>query len=436
MVENTEFSGKNTVLFDLDNTLFDHYYSLRNAISVNREQFGLDAFTVSQLIDVYNASLQVAYDRYLQKEISYDEKDSEKVRLFFENLSLPVPGSDDIDTFLNSYNEVYFRDRRATPGSIETLVRLNEHGFRLGVVTNGQTKDQIEKMQAIGVAHLIDALVTSEQVGYPKPSRHLFAAALGKLDAEPGSTLLVGDDAKTDIEGSLSNDIDAVLYKPTSKETKIEVLDTMVYVIHHMKELLPYLGIEEPSFAPAIEINGNTIHFSGLGIDIVTAPRHCMSLGKETIQGCFAEMEQLCLDLSKGIPINALARLKKMIMMTAHDANLIDENRVEIAVPGLVDIFPPAYTVVPYEERRNSIRVENFSGEIRLVPDSNWSPDIEKIAMLLRLFQGYLDKLSIDHPRAGIRLLRDSFYLISEQAGIDSKAIVIRGERIEEEGDS
>ncbi len=432
MTENLEMSGKNTVLFDLDNTLFDHFYSLRNAISANREQFGLDSFTVNQLIDTYNASLQVAYDRYLKMEISYEEKDREKVRIFFENLSLPAPGSEGVDAFLASYDEVYFQDRRATPGSVETLVRLNEHGFKIGVVTNGQTRDQTEKMEAIGIAHLIDALVTSEQIGHPKPSRQLFAAALQELNATSESALFVGDDIKSDIEGALSNRIDAVLYKPTSKETKIEILGTMVHIIKHMKELLHYLGLEEEAFTPIIDISGNTIHFSGLGIDIVTAPRHCMSLRKETIQDCFAEMEQLCLELSKGAPINALARLKKMILMTAYDAHLIDEDRVEIAVPGLADALPPASRVVPYEERKNSIRVGNFSGEIQLIPNLNWSPNVEKTAMVLKLFQGYLDKLSIDHPRAGIRLLRDSFYLIAEQAGIERDNIVIRGEHIEE----
>mgnify|MGYP001604276379 CR=1 FL=1 len=73
---------KSTVLFDLDNTLFDHHYSVKKAISKQREPFGLGSFTASQLTDIYNSSLQVAYDRYLRKEISYEEKDLEKSEAF------------------------------------------------------------------------------------------------------------------------------------------------------------------------------------------------------------------------------------------------------------------------------------------------------------------------------------------------------------------
>lgn len=422
---------KNTVLFDLDNTLFDHHYSLRNAMNVTREQYGLDSFTAGQLIDTYNASLQAAYDRYLRKEISYEEKDSEKVRLFFQNLSLPVPGKDDIDNFLGSYDQVYFSDRRAAPGAVETLVRLNEHGFKIGIVTNGQTQAQREKMEAIGIADFIDAAFTSEQIGHPKPSNQMFKAALQSFNTTPQSAVIVGDDVKSDIEGALAHGIDAVLYNPVSKETKIEVAGTMIHVIHHMKELLDYFSIKETTFAPSITLEEDVIHFSGLGIDIVTAPRHCMSLRKETIRDCFTEMRQLCSDLSERKPVNALARLKRMMLIAVHDANLIDENRVEIIAPG-INTFLTTDVTVPYTERRNSIRIENFSGEIRLISDLNWAPDAQKLEIVLRLFQGFLDKLSIDHPRAGIRLLRDSFYLIADQAGINRNSIIIRGEGIED----
>lgn len=430
MVEKIE--KKNTVLFDLDNTLYDHYYSLRNAMTIQRCRLSLNSFPIGQLIDIYNGSLQKAYDRYLRKEISYEETGHEKVSLFFHNLNLSAPGRDDVDTFLTSYDKVYFSDRRAAPGAIETLVRLNEHGFRIGVVTNGQTKDQRAKMEAIGMADLIDAVFTSEEVGYPKPSKEMFQVALEAFNTKSGSALMVGDDIKSDIEGALNNGIDAVLYNPISRERKIKVAGVIIPVIHHMKELLSHLGLEETAFVPSIKLSGDTINFSGFGIDIVTAPRHCMSLRKETIRTCFVEMSQLCLELSEGKPISALARLKRMMIMTAHDANLIDENRVEIIAPGLPDVFQPTTIVIPYEERKNSIRIENFSGQIRLMSGLNWAPDANKMEMVLKLFQGFLDKLSIDHPRAGIRLLRDSFYLIAEQAGIDRSNVVIRGEGIED----
>jgi FMN phosphatase YigB (HAD superfamily) len=54
------------VLFDLDNTLFDHYHSLRSAISAVQEKYASPGGNnLQDLIGKDNAALQRAYDKYL-----------------------------------------------------------------------------------------------------------------------------------------------------------------------------------------------------------------------------------------------------------------------------------------------------------------------------------------------------------------------------------
>ncbi|RYO85440.1 hypothetical protein DL764_009176 [Monosporascus ibericus] len=80
------------VLFDLDNTIFDHSHSLRSAISAIQENYAdLAVYGLEELIARYNAALQEAYDKYLYKEITYEEADVMKVQLFFTRLALPKP---------------------------------------------------------------------------------------------------------------------------------------------------------------------------------------------------------------------------------------------------------------------------------------------------------------------------------------------------------
>lgn len=72
------------VLFDLDNTLFDHYHSMRSAISAVQEKYAsLARDKREDLIDNYNSVLQRTYDKYLCKEITYEETDVMKVHFFF-----------------------------------------------------------------------------------------------------------------------------------------------------------------------------------------------------------------------------------------------------------------------------------------------------------------------------------------------------------------
>ncbi|KAM0254423.1 hypothetical protein ACHAQJ_006827 [Trichoderma viride] len=79
------------VFFDLDGTLFDHYHSLRLAISaVQRKYTGLAGKNVEELIDKYNVALQRVYDAYLDKVITYEEADIRKICLLPISESIPL----------------------------------------------------------------------------------------------------------------------------------------------------------------------------------------------------------------------------------------------------------------------------------------------------------------------------------------------------------
>jgi putative hydrolase of the HAD superfamily len=111
------------VLFDLDNTLFDHHHSLRSAISAVQEKYAsLAGNEPEDLIARYNSALQRAYDKYLCKEITYEETDIIKIQLFFTQLGLPEPTPEEASEFRAIYKPAYRANRRATTGSIETLI--------------------------------------------------------------------------------------------------------------------------------------------------------------------------------------------------------------------------------------------------------------------------------------------------------------------------
>jgi putative hydrolase of the HAD superfamily len=53
-----------------------------------------------------------------------------------------------------------------------------------------------------GLADLVDAAVFSSEVGWRKPSPHIFAAALHALGATADRTVMVGDHVRNDIDGA------------------------------------------------------------------------------------------------------------------------------------------------------------------------------------------------------------------------------------------
>lgn len=206
-----------------------------------------------------------------------------KVRLFFEELGLVEPDLDEVRRFRAIYKPAYRTNQRATPGSFETLVRLREHGYRLAIVANGQVEIQTSKAEAIGVRHLVDRIITSEEVGCCKPDRYIFEFAVNALGASPHSTCMVGDSADTDIKGAVDIGIDAILYSPIAKKPSSLGFGMRVSVIGRIDQLLQHLNITDPKFEPEFVSVPGQLLIDGLGIDFVTEPRHCLHMTMQNI---------------------------------------------------------------------------------------------------------------------------------------------------------
>ena len=232
------------ILFDLDNTLFDHQHSLRCGIQAIRTAYPLlSSFRDEKLTTIYNRSLHQAYDSYLHGDISYSEKDMLKIGLFFAELGLNEPNAEEIRGFRDIYSAAYRSSCRATPGSVETLALLKGLRYRLAIVTNGQIKDQHEKAEAIGVLALVEHVFTSDEIGAPKPDPIIFRAALDTLRADSSNSFMIGDNPDSDIQGALNVGLQPILFEPQCQETEHLLLGKRVPVIRDMWELLGFLGI-------------------------------------------------------------------------------------------------------------------------------------------------------------------------------------------------
>lgn len=188
-----------TILFDLDDTLFDHLGTARAALAAT-----CAAHPALQQAD--QVALSARYGELLEElhlqQLAGRYTVGEARQLRFERLLAPY-GLDQAAAHQvgSSHYEYYQHLRRPLAGARALLQALRPE-YRIGIVTNNRLAEQQDKLHYLGLAGYVDALITSEEVGVPKPDPRIFAVALERLEATPATTLMVGDNWVADVLGA------------------------------------------------------------------------------------------------------------------------------------------------------------------------------------------------------------------------------------------
>jgi putative hydrolase of the HAD superfamily len=118
-------------------------------------------------------------------------------RVLFAALPVTVNADDAArtDTLLEALRFTAYDDARPA------LVAARGHGARVVVVSNWDVS-LLEVLERVGLAPLVDAVVTSAAVGARKPEPAIFALALALAGATPGQAVHVGDNRAEDVAGA------------------------------------------------------------------------------------------------------------------------------------------------------------------------------------------------------------------------------------------
>jgi HAD superfamily hydrolase (TIGR01509 family) len=108
--------------------------------------------------------------------------------------------------------EVLLESLRFTPfpDAATVLGALRASGIRAAVVSNWDCSLG-GVLAGLGLGGLLDAVVTSAQVGVPKPDPHIFESALAAVQCPPAHAILVGDSLEIDVAGGRAAGIRSVL---------------------------------------------------------------------------------------------------------------------------------------------------------------------------------------------------------------------------------
>jgi putative hydrolase of the HAD superfamily len=187
------------VIFDLDNTLFDHTASVTTTLRA-----WLPALAGVELTDDLLAAWFVVeqrnFDAWLAGQLTHQGQRRGRLRDFLPLIDQPVPATDEeLDEVFAGFLNLYEQSWAAFPDAEPALKIAKSNGWRIGVLTNGATLQQNAKLAAIGLASLVDVVATSQSLGFSKPAPEAYLLTCEALGVDPAETLMIGDNLELDV---------------------------------------------------------------------------------------------------------------------------------------------------------------------------------------------------------------------------------------------
>ena len=186
------------LVFDLDDTLFD----FRGAFAgVARDFYERHLRATTSISHADAVAMMIRWDEDLHAVTQY-VPDLRTRRFALWLSEWPDTGLDNA-TLSEWYDGAMDRQLQPDPQVNSLLGHLNDRQVRWGIVTNGPSRMQRHKCEALGLDQMAPFIIVSEEVGYAKPDPRIFRDALAATRlARPEQVMFVGDNPVSDIDGA------------------------------------------------------------------------------------------------------------------------------------------------------------------------------------------------------------------------------------------
>ncbi len=169
-------------LFDLDNTLADRATAFDKWTEIFVARFALGREAIPWLLGIDGDGITPR---------------CVLLRGAIEEFDLNVTVDELVEWYAESYIPCFERETQ----SINAVLRLKDAGWKVAVVTNGPTEQQLAKLRQTGLDNVVDAVCVSEALGVSKPEAGIFREAARRCDSELEGWM-VGDSPSADIDGA------------------------------------------------------------------------------------------------------------------------------------------------------------------------------------------------------------------------------------------
>ncbi|KLA25199.1 HAD family hydrolase [Bacillus cereus] len=221
------------IFFDIDGTLLDYdtaeskgiidFFQTYNTIFLGNE---LEATKFwHELSEKY-------FNKFLSKELSFQEQQVMRMYHLFKTYGVNLSARESQHRF-NQYIELYKNNWTLFEDVLYTLQTLQQRGYSLGILSNGDYEQQIEKLTALNILQYFQYIFTSSEIGISKPNPKIFQRTVLQLNLEMKDCYYIGDRLETDAISSTAAGMHGIWLNRNNSLQKYDV-----FTIHSLYEVL------------------------------------------------------------------------------------------------------------------------------------------------------------------------------------------------------
>ncbi|XP_045474975.1 N-acylneuraminate-9-phosphatase isoform X2 [Harmonia axyridis] len=118
------------------------------------------------------------------------------------------------------------------------LLKKLKKSYLIGLITNGPSTSQWEKIEKLSLKPLFDVILVSGDLPWEKPNEKIFKMACDYLGIRTENALMVGDKLETDILGGIKAKLGGTVWVPVQSNDKANKSELQPdFIIDHVNDL-------------------------------------------------------------------------------------------------------------------------------------------------------------------------------------------------------
>jgi putative hydrolase of the HAD superfamily len=210
------------IIFDLDETLLDRRAAL--------ERFLTDQFKKHDWA-------HIPLDAYRKRFFELDQNGYGDKAAMFKTLAGEFKMKESGFVLLLEFRATMGRFATPFPDAHAVVNSLRARGLKIGLITNGTSELQRNKLTHSGIGEWVDVALVSEEERINKPDPMIFHRAAQRLNVAPADCVFVGDHAVNDVQGAQSAGMKAVWF-PGEQQRPADPAFAPDFTIESLTQLL------------------------------------------------------------------------------------------------------------------------------------------------------------------------------------------------------